>query len=96
MLSSYYCKLKKIQLVLRYSLGPCRADPDALTGECFKVLHTCFQYKSGVGTNRYISRRPSMALSMVTSSVYSMSLPTGMPMAMRVMRSPGRFSCWAR
>ncbi len=37
---------------------------------------------------RYISRRPSMAFSMVTSSVYSMSLPTGMPMAMRVTRSP--------
>ena len=27
-----------------------------------------------------------MALSMVTSSVYSMSLPTGIPMAMRVTR----------
>ena len=47
---------------------------------------------------RYISRRPSMAFSMVTSSVYSMSLPTGMPMAMRVTRNPClcRFSCWAR
>jgi hypothetical protein len=44
----------------------------------------------------YTSRRPSMALSMVTSSVYSMSLPTGMPMAMRVTRSPCRLSCWAR
>ena len=53
---------------------------------------------------RYISRRPSMAFSMVTSSVYSMSLPTGIPMAMRVTRSPFpcpcpcacRFSCSAR
>jgi len=44
----------------------------------------------------YTSRRPSMALSMVTSSVYSMSLPTGIPMAMRVTRSPWRLSCWAR
>src|SRR5260221_7407239 len=47
-------------------------------------------------TRSYISRRPSMAFNIVTSSVYSMSLPTGIPMAMRVTRRPWRFSCWAR
>jgi hypothetical protein len=48
------------------------------------------------GSGIYTSLRPSMAFSMVTSSVYSMSLPTGMPMAIRVTRSPCRFICWAR
>ena len=33
---------------------------------------------------------------MVISSVYSMSLPTGMPMAMRVTFTPARLSCWER
>jgi hypothetical protein len=33
-----------------------------------------------------------MAFSIVISSAYSMSLPTGMPMAMRVIFIPGRFS----
>ena len=45
---------------------------------------------------RYMSRRPSMALSMVISSVYSMSLPTGIPMAMRVTFTPARLSCCER
>ena len=36
----------------------------------------------------YKSRRPSMALSIVTSSAYSRSEPTGMPIAMRVTRTP--------
>ena len=48
------------------------------------------------GTDQKIhqtSRRPSIALSMVISSVYSMSLPTGIPMAMRVTFTPDRFSC---
>ena len=40
----------------------------------------------------YSSRRPSMALSMVISSAYSMSLPTGIPIAMRVTLSPARRS----
>ena len=44
----------------------------------------------------YMSRRPSMALSMVISSVYSMSLPTGIPMAMRVTFTPARLSCCER
>lgn len=44
----------------------------------------------------YISLRPSMAFSMVISSVYSMSLPTGMPMAMRVTFTPARLSCCER
>ena len=45
---------------------------------------------------RYNSRLPSMALSMVISSVYSMSLPTGMPIAMRVTFTPTRLSCCER
>ncbi len=44
----------------------------------------------------YSSRRPSIAFSIVISSVYSMSLPTGMPMAMRVTFTPTRLSCWER
>ena len=36
----------------------------------------------------YNSRRPSIALCIVTSSAYSMSLPAGMPVAMRVTFSP--------
>ena len=44
----------------------------------------------------YISRRPSIAFSIVISSVYSMSLPTGIPMAMRVTFTPARLSCCDR
>lgn len=44
----------------------------------------------------YSSRRPSIALWMVTSSAYSMSLPTGSPIAMRVTRTPSGFSSFAR
>lgn len=47
----------------------------------------------GLGQRPYNSRRPSMALSMVISSAYSMSLPTGIPIAMRVTLSPARRSC---
>jgi hypothetical protein len=36
----------------------------------------------------YISRRPSMAFSMVTSSANSSSDPTGIPMAMRLTVTP--------
>lgn len=39
------------------------------------------------------SRRPSIAFNMVISSVYSMSLPTGIPMAIRVTFKPGRRKC---
>ena len=48
------------------------------------------------GRAAYSSRRPSIAFSMVISSVYSMSLPTGMPIAMRVTLTPARFSCCER
>ena len=41
----------------------------------------------------YSSRRPSMAFSIVISSVYSMSLPTGIPVAMRVTFTPRGLSC---
>ena len=40
----------------------------------------------------YISRRPSMAFDMVTSSANSRSLPTGIPMAMRVTFTPSGLS----
>jgi hypothetical protein len=44
----------------------------------------------------HMSRRPSMAFSIVISSVYSMSLPTGIPIAMRVTLTPARLSCCER
>jgi hypothetical protein len=44
----------------------------------------------------YISRRPSIAFHIVTSSANSMSLPTGMPMAMRVTFTPSGFSSFER
>jgi hypothetical protein len=45
------------------------------------------------GRKIYISRRPSMAFNMVISSAYSISLPTGMPIAMRVTLRPARRNC---
>src|SRR6185503_13983716 len=42
------------------------------------------------------SRRPSIALLIVTSSAYSRSDPTGMPIAMRVTRTPSGLSSRAR
>jgi hypothetical protein len=41
------------------------------------------------------SRRPSIAFSIVISSAYSMSLPTGIPIAIRVTLSPARRN-WPR
>src|SRR5215208_3360923 len=46
--------------------------------------------------HHYSSRRPSIALVIVTSSAYSRSDPTGMPMAMRVTRTPSGLSRRAR
>ena len=57
------------------------------------------EFLSAVASSRtkfYISRRPSIAFSIVISSVYSISLPTGMPMAMRVTLTPPRRSCCER
>ncbi len=45
-----------------------------------------------LNAGHYRSRRPSMAFSMVTSSAYSRSAPTGMPTPMRVTRTPSGFS----
>jgi hypothetical protein len=44
----------------------------------------------------YISRRPSIAFEIVTSSANSRSLPTGMPMPIRVTFTPSGFSNRAR
>jgi hypothetical protein len=44
----------------------------------------------------HISRRPSMALEMVTSSANSKSLPTGIPIPMRVTFTPRGFRRRAR
>jgi hypothetical protein len=44
----------------------------------------------------YISRRPSIAFHIVTSSANSMSLPTGIPMAMRDTFTPSGFSSFER
>ena len=55
--------------------GPDRGDRDRRRGQCSKCqLSAVIQ----------ISRRPSMAFHIVTSSANSRSLPTGTPMAMRV------------
>jgi len=44
------------------------------------------------GLTFYKSRRPSIAFSIVTSSAYSKSAPTGIPTPMRVTRTPSGFS----
>ena len=44
----------------------------------------------------YISRRPSIAFEIVTSSANSRSLPTGIPMPMRVTLTPSGLSSRAR
>lgn len=46
------------------------------------------EFNSPPEVNAYISRRPSRDLSIVTSSAYSSSEPTGMPMAMRLTFTP--------
>jgi len=61
------------------------------------VAQFCPERREGRGeAPGHMSLRPSMALSMVISSVYSISLPTGMPMAMRVIFTPARFNCCER
>jgi len=66
-------------------------------------IQACYELRTGRATRRmlgcgkaltyaYISRRPSMAFHMVTSSANSMSLPTGIPMAIRVTFTPSGFS----
>ena len=54
------------------------------------VLEKIQSFEAAGGSWRYMSRRPSMAFSIVISSVYSISLPTGIPMAMRVTLTPIR------
>ena len=44
----------------------------------------------------YRSRRPSIAFSIVTSSAYSRSAPTGMPTPMRVTRTPNGLRSFER
>lgn len=67
---------------------------------CSDEIDSCSCWWSGGGRSRgglaYSSLLPSMAFSMVISSVYSMSLPTGIPMAMRVTFTPARFNCCER
>ena len=50
----------------------------------------------GPNSRAHTSRRPSIALSMVISSAYSRSLPTGTPIAMRLTRTPSGLSSFAR
>ena len=80
--------------------------PKCLTWKCLRSLvaldwraakilerkNNCTVDALSQGTG-YSSRRPSMAFSIVISSVYSISLPTGIPMAMRVTFRPCRFNC---
>ena len=56
---------------------------------CLLRLQT--PYTALLGSS-YKSRRPSIAFSMVTSSAYSRSAPTGMPTPMRVTRTPSGLS----
>ncbi len=51
---------------------------------------------AAAGTRGHISRRPARERPRVTSSVYSMSPPTGMPNARRVTRRPRGLSSRAR
>lgn len=56
-----------------------------LAGEARPVIYIAIRY---IPEGVYNSRRPSMAFSMVTSSAYSRSEPTGMPTPIRVTRMP--------
>jgi hypothetical protein len=63
----------------------------------FLILNSSFSIlNSQFSIWNYTSRRPSIALFIVTSSAYSMSLPTGTPIAMRVTRTPSGLSRRAR
>ena len=82
--------------------GEAKTSGPAL-GKALHILHRslCTRPRAEPGSGRphagaYSSRRPSIAFSMVISSVYSMSLPTGMPMAMRVTFTPVGLSCCER
>jgi len=61
-----------------------------------KVVFTVTLIVSGTRLAAYISRRPSMAFQMVTSSANSRSLPTGIPIAMRETLTPRGFSSLER
>src|SRR5262245_14861087 len=63
-----------------------RATDDERNRECRLILNRQHQR----------SRRPSIALVIVTSSAYSRSDPTGIPIAMRVTRTPSGLSSRAR
>ena len=52
--------------------------------------------KPGFSIRKTPSRRPSSDFDIVNSSVKSMSLPTGTPMAMRVTRGPSGLISRAR
>ena len=73
-------------LFLRQRDQGSRADEGVRTSLCLTGWRIVSE------TGGYISRRPSIAFHMVTSSANSMSLPTGMPMAMRVTFTPNGLS----
>src|SRR6266478_909294 len=56
------------------------------------LFRLAFAAALGRGDVSYSSLRPSMAFSIVTSSAYSMSAPTGIPTPIRVTRTPSGFS----
>lgn len=79
----------------------CYGPKILIFGQREKILHSLETRSDQVlerasGAADYNSRRPSMAFSIVISSAYSISLPTGIPVAMRVIFNPGRLSCWQR
>ena len=66
-----------------------------LLAHCNAGMGKDFLKKENPEAKYQSSRRPSIAFSIVISSAYSMSLPTGIPIAIRVTLSPARRN-WPR
>src|ERR1051326_4805200 len=79
-------------IVLRHVVRQTQSAPPCGDDTADTALYTEFGEiaRAGAGIS-YRSRRPSIAFSMVTSSAYSRSAPTGMPTPMRVTRTPSGF-----
>ncbi len=75
-----------------------KTEQQAAASVALRVVHFAFYILHFALPCRepYTSRRPSIALFIVTSSAYSRSLPTGTPIAMRVTRTPSGLSSRAR
>src|SRR5260370_18109715 len=78
-------------IVLRHVVRQTQSAPPC-GGQLPRKLHFIPNRRKSPEPHAYKSRRPSMAFSIVTSSAYSRSAPTGMPTQMRVTRTPSGFS----